>query len=227
MDNDTFNPTSPSQPYQPYQEEPNNYQPVMSAPAQPAQPTPQPSQPSQYTGQPLQGQAPKKFIFAGWSTFQLVIFIVISLLAVTFIGLFVWMFVMWQNADADVQSQIDSAVASTVNDTETKLQAEFEEQEKYPYKTFVGPADYGELTFEYPKTWSAYVSKDAASGGDFEAYLNPDVVSPVSTDTINALRVIIKDQSIDQVVRTYESALRQGNLSVAVRPINEIGRAHV
>jgi hypothetical protein len=41
------------------------------------------------------------------------------------------------------------------------------EREKYPYKTFSGPEDYGKLTFEYPKTWSVYIAAAANKGGDF------------------------------------------------------------
>lgn len=197
MDNNSFN--APIMP--------GNYQPT--APIQPPQQTP-----------PPMGLKPKKFIFEGWSTFQLVIFIIVSLLAVTFIGLFIWMFIMWSNADSNIEGQINAAVTTAVSAKESELNAKFEEQQKYPYKTFTGPADYGSLTFEFPKTWSAYVAKDASSGGNLEAYFNPDVVTATSISAINALRVTIRNQSIDQVSRSYESSLKSGKLSVNIRPIN-------
>lgn len=153
------------------------------------------------------------------STIQIIITIFVGLVAVTFIGLFIWMLIKWRTAYDDVQSQVDTAVAAAVNEEATRLNAEFTEKEKYPYKSFAGPADYGELTFEYPKTWSAYVAKDASAGGDYEAYLNPDVVPPVSTNTIVSLRVTIKDDTLDKVTKTYENNIRNNKLSLTVRPV--------
>ncbi len=156
---------------------------------------------------------------SGHSLVQIIITIIVGLIAVTFIGLFIWMFTKWRTAYDDVQSQIDSAVATAVNEEAVKLDAEFTEKEKYPYKAFSAPADYGGLSFEYPKTWSAYVAKDASAGGDYEAYLNPDVVPPVSNSNLFSLRVTIKDTAFDQVTKTYESNLKNAKLSLSVRPV--------
>lgn len=150
----------------------------------------------------------------------MVISIIAGLVAVTFIALFIWMFSKWDTAQNTVDSQVSKAVAEAVNEKTTELEAQFIEREKDPYQTFAGPADYGELSFEYPKTWSVYVAKDAAKGGDYEAYLNPDKVYPVGSETINALRVIIKDQSYDSFIKTYESHVKSGKLAVSVRLIN-------
>ncbi|MBR0403423.1 hypothetical protein IJI55_02650 [Candidatus Saccharibacteria bacterium] len=181
--------------------------PVMAPgiPATPASPTPM-------------GAAPKKPLFGNMSTVQMVILIIVSLLAATFIGLFIWMLVMWLNVKSDVDGQISAAVNTAVSQTETRLAAEYEEQQKYPYSTFTGPSDLGSLSFEFPKTWSVYVAKNG-SNGDYEAYLNPDLVSPVSTNTINALRVSILNQSIDNVTRTYDNLLKQGKITVETRAI--------
>ena len=148
-----------------------------------------------------------------------IIMIFLGLVAVTFIGLFIWMLIKWRTAYDDVESQVDAAVATAVNEEGTRLEAEFAEKEKYPYKTFAGPADYGELSFEYPKTWSAYVAKDAASGGDYEAYLNPDVVPPVTSNALFSLRVTIKDSSFEKVTKTYESNIKNNKLTLTVRPV--------
>lgn len=153
------------------------------------------------------------------SLIQTILLIVVGLVALTFIGLFIWMLTKWQTAYDDVQGQIDTAVATAVNEEATRLETEFTEREKYPYKKFAGPADYGELSFEYPKTWSAYVAKDASSGGDYEAYLNPDVVPPIANNTIVSLRVTIKDSSIEQVLKTYESNIKSNKLTLTVRPV--------
>ena len=149
----------------------------------------------------------------------IVIIIVVSLIAVTFIGLFIWMAAQYSEVNGDVEGKVTAAVAEAVNENTEKLEDEFTEREKSPYRTFSGPADYGELSFKYPKTWSVYVAKDASDGGDFEAYLNPDVVQPVGSETINALRVSIKDSSYDTVEKAYESNIKAGKLTVAVRQV--------
>lgn len=149
----------------------------------------------------------------------IVIIVITSLIAVTFVGLFIWMAAQYSSVNGDVEGKITEAVAEAVNENTKKLEDEFTEREKSPYRTFSGPADYGELSFKYPKTWSVYVDKDANDGSDFEAYLNPDVVQPVSSETINALRVYIRDASYDTIAQTYEGNIKAGKLTTSVRQI--------
>ncbi|MDO4612353.1 MAG: hypothetical protein Q4B29_02765 [Candidatus Saccharibacteria bacterium] len=133
--------------------------------------------------------------------------IVLSLIAVTFIGLFVWMLLQYNGARSDVEGEIAVAVAEAKDEQAMKLESEFLEREKNPYKTFSGPADYGQLTFEYPKTWSVYVAADAAKGGDYAAYFNPGQVDTVSNDTINALRLTIRDKAFEAVAAEYQKEM--------------------
>lgn len=150
---------------------------------------------------------------------ETIILVIVSFLAVIFLGLFIWKFMEWDAIKTDVDGQIDEAVAIAVSENTTKMENEFLEREKYPYKTFAGPADYGSLGFEYPKTWNVYIAKDAANGGDFEAYLNPGEVQSVSSTTINALRVTIKDSPFDTVVKTYDSLVKSGKVTIATRNV--------
>lgn len=151
-----------------------------------------------------------------------IVIIIVSLIAVTFIGLFIWMFVQYNDVQTDVDGQIAVAVAEAKDEQTVKMEAEFLEREKYPYKTFSGPVDYGQLSFEYPKTWSVYIAKDAANGGDYEAYFNPVQVDAVSNTTINALRVIIRDRSFEDIVAEYQKAMdrKDANLTVETITIN-------
>ena len=200
----------------------NNSQPISAVPSQYGQ-----SVPSQY-GQvappptPVPTLMPKKKSSLG----LVIAMIITSLIAALFIGLFVWMYLQWDAAHTDVQGQIDKAVAIAVNEKATELETEFAEREKYPYKTFAGPADYGSLTFEYPKTWSVYVEKDASNGGDYVAYFNPATVPAVSNNTIYALRVTISTKSFDNVVSAYQKNVEKGDLSVSVREL-ENGSANL
>lgn len=134
---------------------------------------------------------------------KIIAIVALSLLSVTFIGLFIWMYMRYDESSTDVQGQINTAVAEAKDEQAQKDEAEFLEREKYPYQTFSGPADYGQLTFQYPKTWSVYVASDAVDGGDFKAYLNPVQVDAVSDETINALRVEILNESFENVASRY------------------------
>ena len=146
--------------------------------------------------------------------------IVVSLLAVLFIGLFIWMWVKWNDASTNVKGKVDVAVAEAKNELQTKLESEFEEKEKYPYKIFTGPTDLGELSFEYPKTWSLYVQSSANRGGDYAAYLNPGQVNVVQEDTVMALRVSIKGTLFDQAISEYAEKVRSGDMTLSTTVVN-------
>lgn len=200
----------------------NNNQPIFGAqPTQPVRPT-QPTQVAQpmqmpevqtnpVTGAPMMQSSissePIPYRKDASSLVKTILIIVLSLVSITFIGLFIWMFIQFSTAREDVDGQIADAVMIAVDENTTKLETEFAEREKYPLKTFAGPADYGALTFDYPKTWSVYVARDASNGGDFEAYFNPMEVKEVSNDEIYSLRLAVRDRAFDDVVGEYQRAL--------------------
>lgn len=152
-----------------------------------------------------------------------IVIIALSLVAVTFIGLFIWMMVRYNDVQSDVQGQIDKAVATARDEQAEKDEAEFLEREKYPYRVFSGPVDYGQLSFEYPKTWSVYVEKAATTGGDFNAYFNPIQVDAVGKDTINALRVTIFDKSFEDVAAEYQKKMEKKDANLTMETITVNG----
>lgn len=150
----------------------------------------------------------------------MIIIIVLGVVAATFIGLFIWMYIQYDDVKTDVDGQISSAVAIAVEENTTELQAQFTEQEKSPYETFTGPAEYGSLSFEYPKTWSVYIAEDSDDGGDYVAYFHPAYVYPVNRDQIYALRLEITSDSFDKITESYARDLEDGALTMTVRQIN-------
>lgn len=205
MDNQSFNPAANAAPSVSPMASANPYQ-------QPAQPVaPGAAGANQKT--PEQKTKTQRLV-------MLISIIITSLLAATFLGLFVWMYVMWDEAKTDVEGQVEKAVAIAVNEKQTELETEFEEKEKYPMKTFAGPVDYGSLTFEFPKTWSVYVPDSANFGGNYHAYLNPDFVSVVSDGTINALRVSILGELTDTIISEYQDAVEDNEMTVSVYKVN-------
>lgn len=116
----------------------------------------------------------------------------------------------------DQRDNVDTKVTSAVNSA-VKVQADkdalyFEQEDKKPNREFVGPEDFGELRFDYPKTWSTYISTEASSGGTYKAYLNPVAVPPISTRQQFAGRVTIETKDYDKVLSSYQDLVKKGDL---------------
>lgn len=141
------------------------------------------------------------------SLIKTIAIILLSLLLVGALLLSVYFYNEYQSAQSDVDSKIANAVVDAKKEVTDKLEEEFAEREKLPYSTFTGPDDYGRVSFKYPKTWSAYIAKDASSGGDFEAYLHPSEVPAYTKDTIFALRIIIRSESFETAANRYQNLI--------------------
>ena len=144
------------------------------------------------------------------SLIETIVLVIVCLLAAAGIICSVVFFLQWNEAETNLEGKINMAVAEAKEEQKTLDEANFAEREKLPNTEFVGPSDYGSLSFMYPKTWSVY------NGGDFEAYFNPVQVEPVSNQTINALRLTIYDRPIDQVRTQYDSLVKSGKLESRV-----------
>lgn len=129
-------------------------------------------------------------------------------------GLAIWLFIQYSEQKSNVDAKIEAAVAKAVRDTQEEDDKKFAEREKEPNREFVGPEDYGRLTFSYPKTWSVYEDTDVSDGGgDYQAYLHPVVVPPLKgEDARFALRVLIEESEYDEVVGGYDSEVKKGDL---------------
>lgn len=139
--------------------------------------------------------------------------ILLGLALVACVGLAIWLFVQYSDQKSNVDAKVEAAKAKAVRDTQEEEQEKFLEREKEPNRQFVGPDDYGRLTFSYPKTWSVYVDADGSKGGSYEAYLHP--VTVPSVDGANprfALRVLIESKDYDKVISSYDGLIEKGEL---------------
>lgn len=146
------------------------------------------------------------------SVVMVVMVSVLSILTIVFGGLAIWSYMQYQEASNDVEGQIKLAVSEGKSEQREADDKRFADMEKEPNREFVGPDDYGRLTFKYPKTWSLYEATDISRGGTYEAYLNPDKVPPVDNKQQFALRILIENKDFDRVVQQYEGDIRKGDL---------------
>ncbi len=147
----------------------------------------------------------------------------LAVLVVGFAGLAVWAYANYNNQKTNVDGRIASAVAIAKKAQADSDAARFEAADKLPYRQFVGPDDYGRLTFSYPKTWSVYIDKDiTSSGSTYAAYLNPGSVPSVSGAATQqyALRVTIESKDYDKVIATYDTLVKSGALKSSAVSVN-------
>lgn len=147
----------------------------------------------------------------------------LGLVAVVLAGLSVWLFLQFNEQKSNVDGKVQLAEVNAKRVQQEEDDKKFAEREKEPNREFVGPDDYGRLTFSYPKTWSVYVDKNGANGGAYEAYLHPITVPPVGqSNQLFALRVVIEDKDFDKVVAEYDSLVKKGDLKSSATSSNGV-----
>ena len=121
----------------------------------------------------------------------------------------------------DYKNNSDAKVAVAVEAAEKRTQAadakQYAEEAKKPLKTYVGPAAYGAVTVQYPKTWSAHVIEETdSSSTPVDAYFHPDFVPDTRNDDKSfALRIQLVGDSYDEVLNDFSTAAKNGKVSVA------------
>lgn len=145
----------------------------------------------------------------------------------------IWYYFQYTEAHTNVESKITEAEANAAREQKLSDEAEFAAREKEPLRTFASPDDYGRLTFDYPKTWSAYQDTDVSKGGGatYSAYLNPVYVPPVPTNALSdliantkvtptsgvvykfAVRLKIQQKLYDETLKEYEPLLKTGQIT--------------
>lgn len=190
----------------------SNYQPNMQAggsmpqnESQPISPVPNGTAPEPVlSNRPIKPRGPWMIIA--------IIFIILSLI---FAGAFAWAFMQYLDFRDNTNYKISQAVADNQKKVSLDLEKRFKEEAKSPYSLFVGPDDYGRVSFEYPKTWSVFTQSEVSSGASkpFLAFFYPDVVPPVTKTQQFALRMTIEDMDYDTAVGRYANQVKKGELA--------------
>lgn len=151
---------------------------------------------------------------------SLIAIIGLSVLVVAAGSFAIWAFVNYNEQKNNVDGKVNLAVAEAKKTQADADEVKFAEREKEPNRQFVGPDNYGRLTFNYPKTWSVFEARDVSKGGAYEAYLNPVTVPPVSNTQQYSLRVTIIEKDYDQTVKTYDKLVSKGELRSSATSAN-------
>lgn len=141
--------------------------------------------------------------------------VTLVILVVVFGGFSVWSYTNYLDQKENVDEKVSLATAKAVKDNSEAMQKKFEAAEKQPLRQFTGPSDYGRLTFDYPKTWSAQQYTDVSKGGGatYQAFLNKGVVPPVTPTQKFALRITIEQKTYDKSLSEFAPLLKKKDLT--------------
>lgn len=124
------------------------------------------------------------------------------------LGFGIWAFMGRQDYKNKSDQKAAAAVEKAKKEQAIQLNAQFAEQSKSPYKVFSGSPTYGSISFNYPKTWSAYV--DTNGSQPINGYFHPDQVPGLQSKTAFALRLELVDTDYTQVVGQFNSKIKTG-----------------
>lgn len=160
----------------------------------------------------------------GFTNPLLIAVIILSVLLAGLAGFSVWSYGNYLDQKNNTDKKISTAVTKAVNDKAVELEKNFFEREKQPYTKFVGPDDLGHITFEHPKTYSVHVA-NAGTAGTFQAFLNPQVVPPISNEQPFAVRVEVADRNYEVTLKSYEGLVKKGTLKstpITIKGVNGV-----
>lgn len=141
----------------------------------------------------------------------LVVETVLLIGAVAFGG---WAYQQMTKYKDNAQGLINNAVATAVTQTTNSVNATRDEQDKSPLRTYSGPSQYGSISVQYPKSWSAYVDDTDGGQNVVNGYFAPSTVpSLTNQNSVFALRVQVLQQTYDQVAQSFSGTIQGGKLA--------------
>ena len=141
--------------------------------------------------------------------------VLLSLFCIALASFGVWAYTGRQDYKNNVDGKIAQAVKLAVQQEGTLKDKQFVELQKLPLKSYQGPPEYGSINVQYPKTWSAFITKSDGSSTPIDGYLHPDVVPGLQSGTAFALRIQVLSQPYDQVMQSFGQQAVTGKLAVA------------
>ncbi|HXH26829.1 MAG TPA: hypothetical protein VNG90_02955 [Candidatus Acidoferrum sp.] len=142
-----------------------------------------------------------------------IVVIILALLVISSGGFGVWSYMNYVDQRDNVTQKVQDAVSAAVAKQSSTDAAKFAEEAKLPTVQFVGPSDLGSVKFNYPKTWSGFVASN--TNGAYQAYFQPGLVPPISTNSQYALRVSILGVPYDAILATFQNLMTNGSITAA------------
>jgi len=139
--------------------------------------------------------------------------LLIFFLAVSGFAIWAYMQRSYYKNSSDKEAAI--AVEKAVKQTQDEDAAKYAEAAKQPYDRYIGPSAFGNITINYPKTWSSYVIENERGGNPIDGYFQPGFVPNASDPNKTfALRVELVQSSYDTVLAQFQGLLQQNKVSV-------------
>ncbi len=149
------------------------------------------------------------------SLILLLALIVCVLLLLGALGFGLWAYNSQQDYKNNSDKKSEAAVTIAVEKESTRKDNEFTEKEKNPFKTYLGPAAFGSIEIQYPKTWSAFVIETDKGAKPINGFFHPGFVPDTLGQTAFALRLEVTNQSFEQEMKQFESKVKAGKVTVS------------
>lgn len=115
-----------------------------------------------------------------------------------------------KNSDKKTALAVEQAKAGQ----KAELESQFAQELKKPHRSYKGPATYGDVSFDYPKTWSAYID-ESGSSQLINGYFHPGFVPAAQSETAFALRVEMVSSPYSSVLSPFDSQVKAGKLKAS------------
>jgi len=162
-----------------------------------------------YMGQPLPRQKTSGGLIAA------IVVLVLLLLAAGVFG--AWSFGERQDYKLNSDQKVQAAVQANTEKVKAEERKIFDQEEKSPLRTYIGPQAYGSVRVVFPKTWSVYVDSTGDNSPDpLDVYMNPGFVESVDKeDSRYALRVKVESSSYSQTLSQLKGSVQQKKATVS------------
>jgi hypothetical protein len=173
-------------------------------------------------------QAPGPVIYpAPKGTNKTLIIAVLTILLIGALAFGYWAFTGRQDYKNNSDKKVAAATAAGQAQGAANQKIADDQQNKLPYKVFKGSPTYGSISFEYPKTWSAYVDTTNSSE-PINGYFHPEIVPGLQSNSAYALRVELVNTDYSQLLQQFTSQISAGKVTAkAYTPPKVQGLANV
>lgn len=139
--------------------------------------------------------------------------IVLGLLLLLALAFGLWAYGQSNTYKSNLDTKVSSAVSLARKDQTTIDQKKADDEAKSPYSVFQGSATYGTVTFNYPKSWSAYDNSD--TNESINAYFHPILVPNITSTATYPLRVELLTTDYTDAINQLSAGVTDGSVKAS------------